>query len=104
MVPLRPLLLLLGMRGPSLSLCKEAWCRRNLHVRALTLCFDGGIPLSFLTCQMGTLSSSQLEDSNAWKGPWHVADLSVGCCWSLQMRKLRLREVSEQSPMVTARC
>lgn len=47
----------------------------------------GGLHLSFLTCQMGaltvTVSSSQLEDSNAWKGPWHVVDLSVSCCWSL---------------------
>lgn len=53
---------------------------------------------------MGTLSSSHLEDSNAWKGPWHVADHSVSCCWSLQMRKLGLREVSGQGPIVTVRC
>lgn len=88
---------------------EEAQCCMNLQVLALThgerrWWYSSKLPHLSSGCTHATVSSSQLEDSNAWKGPWHVVDLSVSCCWSLQMRKLRLREGSEQGPIVTVRC
>ena len=74
LVPLRPLLLLLGMRNPLPSFSAEEAqtteevAARNFHILPPNTLHDyevGGINLSFLACQMGILIVP--ASSGTWK-------------------------------------